>query len=156
MDAITRKLRESGRLPKGGRGVHAPQIGPLETAVILVALAGSTKGLEADARIEKLEALRSNSPKRSGLPLLQAVEELLIDPSGLKDIDQVRVARTARRAAILFKDGTAEEFLPARPRDQDDRFCVEGVLPATLLQKIANAMNLAPTAKLSGGDGKRP
>src|SRR5688500_8660600 len=65
-------------------------------------IAESTKGLEADARVEKLEALQSSSPKRSGLPLLQAVEELLIDPSGLKNIDQVRVARTARRAAILF------------------------------------------------------
>jgi hypothetical protein len=73
----------------------------------------------------------------------------------LKNIAEVRVARTARRAAIIFKDGTAEEFLPARPRDQDDRFCVEGVLPAALLEKIANAVNSPATAKLDGENGNQ-
>jgi hypothetical protein len=140
IDAITRKLRDSGRLPKGGRGVHAPQIGARETAIILVAVAGCSKGLEADARMEKLEGLRSKSGKGAGTPLVEAIEALLLDRTRLKKVTSVRVGRTARQATIYFRDKTVEEFLPARPRDQEGRFWVEGVLPGSLLELVASAV----------------
>jgi hypothetical protein len=141
MDAITRKLRESGRLPKGGRGPHAPTIGPNEAATILIAVAGSAKGNEADARVGKLESLRSTSGDHAKRTLLEVLALLLKEPSELQDVAEVRVARTQRRAAVHFVDGRVEEFRAPKPENRTDRFHVEGILPSQLLRLIALAIH---------------
>lgn len=140
MDAVTRKLRESGRLPKGGRGTNAPTIGPNEAATILIAVAGSAKGNEADARVGKLECLRSTSDDHAKRTLLEVLALLLEDPSELANVAEVRVARTQRRAAIHSIDGRVEEFRAPKPENRTDRFCVEGILPSPLLRLISLAI----------------
>lgn len=140
MDAITRKLRESGRLPKGGRGAHAPTIGPVEAATVIIAVAGSAKGNEADARVAKLEALCSTTIKGSKRTLVNALALLLADPSKLADVAEVRVARMHRRATIHLIDGQVEEFRSPKPDNRTDRFSVEGVVPLALLRLIALAV----------------
>ena len=139
MDGITRKLRESGRLPKGGRGTNAPVIGPKEAAVILIAVAGSAKANEADVRLEKLESLRS-SPGANAPTLLETVASLLDDRGVLDTVSEIRVARTKRRATVHFHDGRVGEFLPARPDIRVDRFYVEGILSAPLLKLVGEAI----------------
>lgn len=140
MDAITRKLRESGRLPKGGRGINAPTIGAKEAATILIAVAGSAKGNEADVRVEKLEALRSTTGDHGKQSLHDVLTLLLREPSELNDMAELRVARTQRRASIHFVDGRVEEFRAPKPDARTDRFYVEGILPSPLLQLVAAAI----------------
>lgn len=140
MDGITRKLRESGRLPKGGRGINAPAIGPSEAAIILISVAGSAKSNEADLRVAKLEPLISKTRTHGTRTLLEAVTSLLTDPSRLDAITEVRIARTKRRAAFIFRNGEVEEFHPPKPDGRRDRFYVEGILAAPLLELVAHAI----------------
>ena len=139
MDGITRKLRESGRLPTGGRGINAPIIGPNEAAIILIAVAGSPKSNEADTRVAKLQPLLSNGRARSRT-LLDAVTALLADPTNLDTITEVRISRTKRRAAFIFRSGKVEEFHSAKPDGRADRFYVEGILGTPLLELVARAI----------------
>ncbi|MBA2725692.1 MAG: hypothetical protein H0U53_06865 [Actinobacteria bacterium] len=146
MDGITRKLRESGRLPTGGRGNNAPSIGPNEAASILIAVAGTPKANEADMRVAKLEPLLSEG--RAGTrTLLEAVMSLLADPAKLDAITEVRIARTRRRATFIFRSGKVEEFRTAKPNGQDDRFYVEGILAAPLLKLVARAIQIGEAGK---------
>src|SRR3954454_620444 len=79
IDAVTRRLRHSGRLPKGGRGPNAPDIGPTEAATVLLALAGSSTGAEADLRLEKLETLPLRGSRRAHPTTLLATLIKLLD-----------------------------------------------------------------------------
>ena len=139
MDGITRKLRECGRLPTGGRGINAPTIGPSEAAIILVAVAGSPKANEADTRVAKLEPLLSGG-RVGARTLLEAVTSLLENPMNLESLTEVRIARTRRRAAFIFRDGKVEEFYTAKPDARTYIFSVEGIMSAPLLQLVARAI----------------
>jgi hypothetical protein len=139
LDAITRRLRHSGRLPKGGRGANAPEIGPAEAAAILLALAGSAKGAEADLRVAKLEPLRCKSTEASA-SLLGALTALLEKPDAFAGVQSVRVGRTTRQATFVNHDGTATQYGKHSDGALSDRFSVEGVLPAALLVKVARAL----------------
>lgn len=133
MDATTRKLRESGRLPTGGRGPNAPAISAVEAANILLAVAGSSKAIEADTRLGKLAGLRSSA---SSSALVDVLAGYLTDPSSLREVSEFRVARTRRRAAIHFRDGHVEEFV-ATSSTTASKFFVEGILPAELIEIVA-------------------
>ena len=138
IDAVTRRLRDMKRLPTGGRGPFAPTIGPREAAAILLGLAGSTKGAEADYRLKKLESLRSGGPTATGDGLIEVVARLLEHPHP-SPVKELRVARTTRRATLVFEDGTTEEFRSSS-EPKRDWFFVEGILPGKLLTKIADAL----------------
>jgi hypothetical protein len=144
IDAVTRRLREIKRLPTGGRGRSAPTIGPREAASILLGLAGSTKGAEADYRLKKLETLRSAGAESPGEALIDAVARSLQRTDKLPTVKELRVARTTRRATLVFTDGRVEEFRPSS-EPKTDWFFVEGVVPGELLNKIANALSQATT-----------
>ena len=137
LDAVTRKLRAAGHLPKGGRGPNAPQIGAREAALFLIAIAGSAKGNEADTRVEKLLQLSSKTSRRVRHMLLDAVEQLLREPDHLAQTAELRVGRTTRFAAIHFTNGKIEEFVPGEGETRADRFCVEGIIPRSLLERIS-------------------
>jgi len=141
MDGVTRELRASGRLPKGGRGTNAPRISPKEAATTLIAVAGSSKANEANSRLDKLEPLRSSLPRKAPQTLIDSLTAFLGDEAAFERLLEVRIARTRRRASFHFRDGTVEEFLPAKPDGRRDRFYVEGILPAALLQLVARAMD---------------
>ncbi len=136
LDAITRRLRHSGRLPTGGRGANAPAIGSAEAAAILLALAGSAKGAEADMRLQKLEGL-SGSTLNCDAKLLPALAALLDDPGLLCSVAEVRVGRTIRGATFIYTDGTREEFRQTSTAAPPEKFYVEGVLPGSLLVQVA-------------------
>lgn len=137
LDAVTRKLRAAGHLPKGGRGPNAPQIGAREAALFLIAIAGSSKGNEADVRVEKLLQLSSKTSRRVRHMLLDAVEQLLSEPDQLAQIAELRVGRTTRFAAIHSTNGKIEEFVQGERDTRADRFSVEGIIPRSLLERIA-------------------
>jgi hypothetical protein len=146
MDVITRRLRENGQLPTGGRGFNAPIIGPHEAAIILIAVAGSPKAHEADVRAAKLGPLHSEG-RAGSRTLLNAVAALLSNPSELDALSEVRIARTTRRAKIIFRNGKLEEFRTGKSDPRSDRFDVEGILSAPLLALVARS--------LGNGQGKQ-
>lgn len=140
IDAVTRRLRDAGSLPKGGRGVNAPDIGAVEAAAILLAVAGSTKGVEADSRLAKIQSLPPlNDP--GGRRLLEAITEVLRDPEQLARVRAIRVSRTARHAVFIYDDDPAAEFRSPEREPRRDRFYVEGVIPAGLLKRISDALH---------------
>ena len=144
LDAVTRRLREIGKLPTGGRGSNAPHIGPEEAAAILVALAGSTKGAEADSRLKKLARLTRAENGKARTTLIDAVTQLLEHPERLAELRELRVSRTTRHAAFVSSDGAREEFR-SKTRDAvySGKFYVEGVLPSQLLMAVADALKPA-------------
>lgn len=137
-DSITRKLRESGHLPSGGRGANAPKIGPREAAIFLIAVAGSPKAIDAPMRVEKLVKLRAGS---HGPTFLAAVESLLADPAQIENVVEVRVARTQRRATVVSEGGDVTRFSPAtRNKTKTGRLSVEGILDGELICEVAWAL----------------
>lgn len=58
----------------------------------------------------------------------------------LDGVAQLKLSRTRRRATILFRDGTAEEFLPHNARAREDRVFVEATVPGALLRLVADAL----------------
>ena len=148
LDAVTRKLRAAGHLPKGGRGSNAPHITATEAALVLIAVAGSAKGIEADARIEKLLPMSSTKSPRAQRTLLDAVSELLGQGFDLTEVAELRVGRTSRYAAIHSTNGEIEEFVRTSTNTHSDRFSVEGIVPRSLLKRIALGLLPANTRDL--------
>ena len=140
MDGVTRELRASNRLPKGGRGTNAPHINPIEAASTLIAVAGSSKANEANVRLEKLGPLRSTNDGMGDQTFHDALSSCLNSPSGPDELLEIRISRTKRRATFNFLDGRVIEFLPAKADVRPARFYVEGILPRGLLQLIAQEM----------------
>lgn len=134
LDAVTRKLREASKLPKSGRGPNAPHIGAQEAACILIAVAGSTKGTEADVRLAKLA-----ETKCGRFTLADTITALLAEPSKLDAIELVKVGRTTRHADVVHADGSVSAYRSGI--FDDKRFRVEGVLPAALLKLVASALS---------------
>ena len=133
---ITGQLRETGRLPKAGRGLNAPCITARHAATVLATVAGTARANEAGRRVEKLERLASNAAP-AGASFLDRMAALLQDPELVKGIGEVRVSRTISRATILHRDGTFEEFVGGRQYDLDEQFRSVGELPGGLLTKVA-------------------
>jgi hypothetical protein len=142
LDAVTRRLREMKRLPTGGRGPNAPRIGPEEAAAILIALAGSAKGAEADLRLTKLAGL-SLVQGGKAKTLINAVTQLLKHPELLAGLREVRVGRTTRHAVFVSNDGRTEEFRSEIQKAAvSNKFYVEGVLPSQVLRVVADALKV--------------
>ncbi len=148
LDTLIRRLRELGRLPDQAGDPNDLHINSREAAAILLALAGSTKGPEADLRLKKLEALPRAARKIRSPALLGALAQLLEQPQSLSRLQEVRVRRTGGHAAFIFVDGRAEEFRATKQgRPKGEGFRVEGVLPAALLSKVAHALTGGTTVE---------
>lgn len=135
-DTITRRLREMGHLPLGGRGANAPKIEAPEVAKFLIAVAGSPKANDASVRLEKLMALRGPN-KRT---LLDALEDILLNAESRRSVREIRIARTRTQAVIVTGDRTLEEFFPSGKRPRPGRFYVAGILDAKFLDTVASAL----------------
>ena len=135
MDGTTRRLREIGRLPLGGRGTNAPEIAAENAAAVLVAVAGSGKAIEADNRLAKLE---ESAKAQSGETIVAAISRMLDHPAELETIAEVRVSRTSRSASVHHTDGRVDRYGDSRSASRPTKFRVEGVLPSSLLKTVSN------------------
>jgi hypothetical protein len=125
----------------GGRGPNAPKIGAREGAILLIAVAGSSKAADASTRVEKLTSLTCAGRQ---ITLLDALEAILADPRARETVREVRIARTRRRAAII-RDQTSDEFLPEGKRLRKGRFVVEGIFDQEFLSAVSKALAGKPT-----------
>ena len=141
LDAITRQLRGSRRLPIGGRGPNAPRIDAAEAAALLIALGGSLKASDAQARLELLEGLPAQKGK-GGLTLAEMVETLLGDPDGCSDVAEIRISMTTSHAMLTYGSGETVTFGKTPPFGGANAIRIEGVLHGELLGSIASLLNL--------------
>jgi hypothetical protein len=148
-DTITRRLRESGKLPSGGRGANAPQIGAREAAIFLIAVAGSPKAIDAPTRVDKLSKLRSDG---GGPTFLDAVEGLLADQNARQNVREVRIART-HRGAVIISDERTDTYRPTSKKQRSGRLSVEGILDRELISDVALALIAPSTARADAAHG---
>jgi hypothetical protein len=142
VDTITRKLFEANRLPKGGRGDHAPRIGATEAAAILAAIAASDPASDADERIAEVDQLRlAKHRKGKDALFLSTLANILSSPSSARSVVEVRIGRNVNRAEIQFEDGAIDLFEEHQTNDFGRKvFRTEGVLPGPLLVFVAQVL----------------
>lgn len=139
LDTCSRLLRDRGRLPNEGRGLHAARISSTDAAALLLAYCGAGKGVRAAERLRKLEGLTSSADDRT---LLATICNLIEEPVPFAEL---RISRIRQRARIIYQDGT--EVLFARPSSKSSkgRFEVEAVVDAPLLQSVSALLSGMPT-----------
>jgi hypothetical protein len=138
--AITQFLREAGRLPVKGRGRNAAGVSAADVASILIALAGSSKANEADARLQVLKSLRLSGTLSGGQTLLTALTLLIENPEQFGRLEAVRISRTARHATLQFSSHTNLHFGTPGWEPCENRFSVEGVISGGLIRLVASAL----------------
>ena len=144
IDVVTRQLRAAFKLPTGGRGFNAPQIGPDEGAWILVAMAGAdTAAHAAHAFGGQLElAIPPGEKPRHHHEFVIAMQLLLRSPDLAAQVQEVRVGQTHALSQIVYRDGTVERFVGPEARHLATnggsmRFRKEGVIGGGMLHQIA-------------------
>ncbi|MGF7177013.1 hypothetical protein [Azospirillum doebereinerae] len=102
LDVRTRQLRERAMLPKGGRGLHAPDIGPDHAATILIAMAAASKAVDAGARVLDYWGLASVAilDGLGAATFHEGLTAVLSDPGLAGRVDCVRVCRSWPEARI--------------------------------------------------------
>lgn len=133
LDLVTRSLREAKRIPTAGRGLYAARIDAGIAAAMLVAYLGSSKGVTAAARLEKLEKARSDK----GELMLDVVRNLLSEPIDFKEL---RISRIGVRGRLVFTGGETVWFSKTGKLPPADRIDVEGVVGPTVIKNIAAAL----------------
>jgi len=142
LDQISRRLREDGRIPNAGRGATAPDIGPHEVALILLALAGSEVAARpriALARLALLE-LETDAPPRHARGFIPAIEALLSNASDAASVTEIRVGRGDCASSIMYDDGHVERFVPA-DRSKPPVLHTEGVIWGGLIGELEIEMS---------------
>jgi hypothetical protein len=87
-----RKLREARLLPTGGRGPHAPEIGPREAATVLIAVCASRQAVDAADAVRVFASLRPkfNDDAFEGAGTLSdALSAAVASPAAAKRVDHI-------------------------------------------------------------------
>lgn len=158
LDVVTRRLREAGFLPVGGRGVNAAALRPVDAASILIAYAGSEVAAKADetlryyAHFARPNWVEIGAPRRRGShfggPVLsenfaEMLQSLLVHDEILIEVQAISFARNFPITRVLLNDGKQISYCaPARDLKEVEAeanwsFRSEGVLTHNLLKRIA-------------------
>lgn len=132
MDMVTRRLRETGELPKMARGANAPEATADHAVKVLIATAGSSKAVAADRRLGVLVRLSHNE---ESLP--NRLKRLLNGGSEIDALVECRIGRNVREATLLFDGGVVEKFEVDHPPEYSKRLRVEGVIPGELMRLLS-------------------
>ena len=112
IDRIGVNLNKGGLILAGGRGRHAPSMGPEDLKNIILALLGSDKTSRVFQTVLNLHALKSKNDALFGDVLLS----ICSDPERANKVMQVTVLRNYPQATIYWKDesgnrvGSMEDF----------------------------------------------
>lgn len=138
---VVQKLRESFKVSVGGRGFSAHDLTADEMACIVAAYVGSEVAARASETLARVIELRSADVKPNRfIDCFQLI--LLRDIKGLgrkiEDVREIRIARNAGFAQIIFNKGTPWTFTNRRvPAAALPAFRSEGVLSASLIDLLA-------------------
>jgi hypothetical protein len=160
IEAVTQILRKAKQLPVAGRGLYAAHVGAAEAAAVMIALAGSSKASEADARLLELQSLRLSGSTPGGQTFMSVLTQLLQNPEQFGRVHSVRIGRTTRHATVQYETLPPMHFGPPGFQFEDDRFYVEGVISGGLVRLIASALRgvhqVGEQSDLDEDDAKPP
>lgn len=151
LDTVTRVLRSESRLPLGGRGVNAPDIGPDEAAWVMVGLAATDVAAQAGYGFHRQLGLElyGNEQPRHAKHFVDAVQVILGSADWASEVAEVRVGRSYPLSQIIYADGHVERFTERGERAFGTAsFRSEGVLAGGLLHQVA--IDLSGENDLSG------
>jgi hypothetical protein len=100
IDRIGVNLNKGGLISTGGRGRHAPDLGPEDLKNIILALLGAEKTSKVFQTVLGLHILKSQSGELFGDTLL----EICSDTEKANGVMQVTVLRNYPQATIYWKD----------------------------------------------------
>lgn len=97
----TRGLRESDRLPVGGRGLNAPAMEPAHAAAILIAAAVAQSASDSPVAVDRYGAMKPID-KVDGHTFYEVLTAILSDPTDKLDLQHVTICRSWPEAEIRF------------------------------------------------------
>lgn len=142
LDTVTRVMRTDGKLPIGGRGPNAPDIGPFEAALMMIALAATDVAARAVEGLSRQISLKTDAAApRFADDLPSALQVALGNPDWARQIAEVRVGRTHAFSQIAYCDGHIEYFtIPGTANPSgvgSTAFRSEGILSGGLIHQVA-------------------
>jgi len=102
IDRIGVNLNKGGLISAGGRGRHAPSMGPEDLKNIILAMLGAEKTSKVFLAVLSLHALKSANSDLFGDVLL----DICSDPEEAEKVMMVSVLRNYSQATIYWKDET--------------------------------------------------
>ena len=120
IDRIGVNLNKSGILQSGGRGRHAPDMGPEDLKTIILAMLGSESTGRVFETVLKLHAIVSSENDNFGDTLL----DICSDINKASEVMQISVLRNYPQATIYWKDesgariGKMQNFKGATDKEQ--------------------------------------
>ncbi len=120
IDRIGVNLNKGGLLLTGGRGRHAPDIGPEDLKNIILAMLGSISTGKVFKTVLNLHALKAKDGKNLGDVLL----DICTDHKKAGEVMQISVLRNYPQATIYWKDesgtriGKMQDFRSLSEQDQ--------------------------------------
>ena len=100
IDRIGVNLNKGGILHSGGRGRHAPDMGPEDLKTIILAMLGSESTGKVFETVFKLHGMQSKEDRNFGDVLL----EICSDIDKASEVMQISVLRNYPQATIYWKD----------------------------------------------------
>ena len=119
IDRIGVNLNKGGILHSGGRGRHAPDMGPEDLKTIILAMLGSESTGKVFETVFKLHGMQSKEDRNFGDVLL----DICSDIDKASEVMQISVLRNYPQATIYWKDesgariGKMQDF--RSPSDQE-------------------------------------
>jgi hypothetical protein len=137
VDRIGVNLNKGGLIFSGGRGRHAPHMGPEDLKNIILALLGADSSGRVFEAVLKLQALTAPDGKKFGDMLL----EVCTDRAKAAEVMQISVLRNYPQATIYWKDesgtriGRMQDFR-SLPEQQQPGMRVVASLNGNVVSKL--------------------
>ena len=148
VDRIGVNLNKSGILQAGGRGRHAPDMGPEDLKTIILALLGSESTGRVFETVLKLHAMESRENDNFGDILL----DICSDINKVSAVMQISVVRNYPQATIYWKDesgkriGKMQDFKAATDKEQPGMRVVATLSGAVLRELVKLVYKPEPPA----------
>ena len=149
IDRIGVNLNKSGILKAGGRGRHAPDMGPEELKTIILAMLGAESTGRVFETVLKLHAMESGENDNFGDILLGICSDI----NKASEVMQISVLRNYPQATIYWKDesgkriGKMQDFKAATDKEQPGMRVVATLSGAVLIELVKLVYKPEPPAR---------
>ena len=145
IDRIGVNLNKGGLLLSGGRGRHAPDMGPEDLKNIILAMLGSESSGRVFETVLKLHGLTAKNGQKFGDELL----DICADHVKAQAVMQISVLRNYPQATIYWKDASGTRI----GKMQDFRGSAEQELPGLRVVASLNGTVVQELVQLLSGRG---
>jgi hypothetical protein len=149
IDRIGVNLNRSGILHSGGRGRHAPDMGPEDLKTIILAMLGSESTGRVFETVLKLHSLESSENDNFGDVLLGICSDI----NKASEVMQISVLRNYPQATIYWKDksgtriGKMQDFRGVSDKEQPGMRVIATLSGAVLSELVKFVYKPEPPAR---------